>query len=462
MSSARISTLDSLLLSAEQHGDYAHLGWVAVFSAPDGVPQGLFEALAKRIGERIERAPQLRWKLATVPLGLQRAQWVEDAHFSVERHLFRAPGALAPMIDEIFSIPLRRDRPLWELWLCEEPEHGRFALIGKVHRCVLAGSGAEQLRAVVLDNARARGRARGKGGAVGSEASAERLLLSGLRDLADENLRLARRSLGALRSPLKSARGGALALRGGLRGARGLIESGRRGKAPRIRSSLRSLLVGERSRGDLETVARACGTTETEVFLAALAGALHRQTPRADAHPLEALLVSERPERRGPSRAALRTRATVLELPTDEAHALARLYRVREQMSRYARWSRLEAESLLLKIAALLPPPLRPGQESVVAGARPAEVLVVELPGPERSAAVLGCPLMHFHPIAPLTAGHELSVALTRINGSIAYSIHSDRAASPRARAVAASIERSLDELHEDAQALLAVRKKSN
>lgn len=458
MSAVRISSLDSLLLAAEEQGAYAHLGWVAVFSAPDGVPDGLFEALARRIGERIERAPQLRWKLASVPLGLQRPQWVQDRQFSVERHLFRAPGALAPMIDEIFSIPLRRDRPLWELWLCEEPERGRFALIGKLHRCVLAGSGAEQLRAIVLDSARARGRGASKAGTVGAEASAERLLLGGLLDLAGENLRLARRSLGAARSPLRSARSGALAVRGGLARARGLLEAGRRPAAPRVRSSLRSLLMGEHSREQLETVARACGTSETEVFLAALSGALRKQSTRADAHPLEALLVSEQPERNGRPRAGRGMRATTLELPTEEEHALARLYRVRDQLGRCARWSLLEAESLLAKIAALLPGPLRVARTDVLPTPRPADLLILELPGLERSAALFGCPLVGFHPIAPLTGSHELSIALTRVNGSIAYSIHSDRAAGARARSVASAIERSLEELHADARALLGAR----
>jgi diacylglycerol O-acyltransferase len=458
MSAARISTLDTLLLAAEEQGDYAHLGWVAVFSAPEGIPSGLFDALAKRIAERIERAPQLRWKLASVPLGLARPEWVRDRQFAVERHLFRAPGSIDSMAEEIFSIPLRRDRPLWEIWLCEEPEQGRFALIGKVHRCVLEGSGAKQLRAIVLDGAKGPRRGVRQADRACAEVSAEHLLLRGLRDLAEENIRLAGRSLRAARTPLASARRGAWAIGGGLERARGLLKGARQPAAGRDRSSLRSLLVGERARADLETVARACGTSETEVFLAAVAGAMRKRPTREEVEAPEALLVSEEACGHRHGKATARMRATTLELPTEEEHALARLYRVRDQLTRYARWSLLEAESLLAKLTALMPAPLKGIGAGVSPTPKSADLLIVELPGPEHTATLFGCPLKCFHPIAPLAGSHELSIALSRSNGSITYSIHSDRAAGARARALAAAIERSLDELHADARALLGAR----
>src|SRR5690606_37130019 len=67
-----------------------------------------------------------------------------------------APGGreqLDELVSDIASTPLRRDRPLWELWVAEGLAGGRVAFITKIHHCAADGVlAATQLREVLLDD----------------------------------------------------------------------------------------------------------------------------------------------------------------------------------------------------------------------------------------------------------------------------------------------------------------------
>ena len=76
------------------------------------------------IAERLPLLPPFRWRLRTVPLGLDYPYWIDDPDFDVEYHV-RELAIRTPPTDEkvgeqvarIFSRPLDRARPLWELYL---------------------------------------------------------------------------------------------------------------------------------------------------------------------------------------------------------------------------------------------------------------------------------------------------------------------------------------------------------
>ena len=53
----------------------------------------------------------------------------------------------------LMSIHLDRDRPLWETWLVEGLEGGRWALVFKVHHCMVDGIAGVELLTVLLDAA---------------------------------------------------------------------------------------------------------------------------------------------------------------------------------------------------------------------------------------------------------------------------------------------------------------------
>ncbi|NIN74475.1 MAG: wax ester/triacylglycerol synthase family O-acyltransferase, partial [Xanthomonadales bacterium] len=57
---------------------------------------------------------------------------------------------LKQVAGRIISIPLDRSKPLWELWVVEGLEGGRFAVITKIHHCMIDGIAGVDLMAVLL------------------------------------------------------------------------------------------------------------------------------------------------------------------------------------------------------------------------------------------------------------------------------------------------------------------------
>ena len=89
MSATRLSPLDSSFLEVETPDAHMHVGWVAIFSRPEGAGRAQLRAAARPHRGPAGRAPRYRQKLATVPFGLNDPLWIDDEDFDVERHVRR-------------------------------------------------------------------------------------------------------------------------------------------------------------------------------------------------------------------------------------------------------------------------------------------------------------------------------------------------------------------------------------
>src|SRR4051795_8514308 len=163
MPSDRLSPLDASFLHFEDAASHMHVASAMLFdgAAPD------YEDLLEHIGQRLHLVPRYRQRLANVPLGQGRPKWVDDEHFDLRYHVrhtaLPSPGSeyeLQVLCGRIFSQPLRRDRPLWENYLVEGLEGGRFAILSKTHHALVDGiSGLDILSVLFADEADARGEA---------------------------------------------------------------------------------------------------------------------------------------------------------------------------------------------------------------------------------------------------------------------------------------------------------------
>jgi diacylglycerol O-acyltransferase len=150
----QLTSLDAQFLALETPRIYGHVSGVLILD-PSTAPDGTLTLadLQALILERLPLIPVFRWRLAEVPFGLDHAYWVDDPDFDIDFHVRELalvpPGDQAQLEEQvarIFSRPLDRSRPLWELYLIHGLERGRVALMTKVHHAVIDGlSGAEIL-----------------------------------------------------------------------------------------------------------------------------------------------------------------------------------------------------------------------------------------------------------------------------------------------------------------------------
>ena len=113
------------------------------------------------IAARLPLVPRYRQKVRFVPLALGRPTWVDDPHFNLDYHVRRtalpAPGGdeeLRNLVGRVMSQQLDRAKPLWEMWVVEGLDDGRWALISKTHHCMVDGVSGTDLLSVILSSDR--------------------------------------------------------------------------------------------------------------------------------------------------------------------------------------------------------------------------------------------------------------------------------------------------------------------
>jgi len=149
-----LSGLDASFLYLESPSQPLHVCSILELDTST-MPGGYtFDRFRDELMLRIEAMPQFREKLADSQLNLDHPVWVEDSGFDVDRHLHRIglppPGGrteLAEICGHIASLPLQRDRPLWEMWVIEgaadpdadQGQRGRLTVMIKVHHAAADG-----------------------------------------------------------------------------------------------------------------------------------------------------------------------------------------------------------------------------------------------------------------------------------------------------------------------------------
>jgi diacylglycerol O-acyltransferase / wax synthase len=150
----RLSPLDASFLHIEDDVNHMHIGSIGVFEGPPPA----YEELTATVGGRLSLVPRYRQRVATVPFSLGRPVWVDDPHFNIEYHVRRtalpSPGGdteLRRLVGRVMSQQLDRTKPLWEIWMVEGLGDDRWAMVSKVHHCLVDGVSGTELLAVILD-----------------------------------------------------------------------------------------------------------------------------------------------------------------------------------------------------------------------------------------------------------------------------------------------------------------------
>ncbi|MEV0056339.1 wax ester/triacylglycerol synthase family O-acyltransferase [Saccharopolyspora shandongensis] len=435
MAAGEVSALDWAFLCLEQDAAPMHIGAVAVFAPHRQVdPVRIAELLA----ERAQRLARLRLRVHPSWFPPGHAYWEEHHEFRAQDHVHThqlpSPGGreeLAALVAELNAVPLDLSKPLWELHVINGLDGDRFAVLAKLHHALVDGCGAINVGLGLLDgftpepppqraaSPREPGSVLGDAWrAVGTLRRPDRLLgnvLSAASDLprtirqTSETLGIAATVLGHLRLPAADSPLHAPA-------------SGQRRVAlvPLDLQSLRRIRTRH-------------GGTTNDVALAVVTGALRRwlgtRGHLVDGLTVRALIpVSQRPHGK-PGDDNNQLSGYLCDLPVGEPDPVTRLQKVRAAMHRNKSAGPLRGPGALAVLAGRVPPiahllaaPLAGHGAGLLF-----DTVITNVPLPDIPVSLDGSTLREFYPLAPLAAGHALSVAVTQYRDTVHIGVQAHR-----------------------------------
>ncbi|GAA2090013.1 WS/DGAT/MGAT family O-acyltransferase [Actinomadura alba] len=452
----RMNALDAGFLFAEREDTPLHIGSVTVFEGPAPA----YGDLIRMILGKLARVPRYRQRVRTVPLNVGRPVWVDDPHFQILYHVRHtavpAPGGaeeLRNLAGRVLAQRLDLSKPLWEVWLVEGLEGGRWALIAKVHHCVVDGVGAGDLMTHLLDlTPDAEPPARPEPWDVEPAPSTTSLVLRGLCDAVAEPVGRWTGSA-ALAQRISDIRG-VMDFVGGLPG------SLRRASEPTARSLTgaagphRRWSWMEADLDKVKAIRKALGGTVNDVLLAAVTRGLcdllearGELTARTRVRSLVPVSV------RGDDEHAMlsnRVSGVIVTLPCGEPDPVERLRLIREQMEGLKGTHQAVGADALVRLAGYAPTLLSLASRAVLAAARPLfQVVSTNVPGPPFPLYVMGRKVVQLYPYVPIAAGVAVSVGIFSYLGRLYFGVTADFDSMPDldvfTTGVLAGIEELLD-----------------
>ena len=141
MKSYPLSGLDAAFLSAETPDTPMHTLQVLVFS---GAAAPTVEQIADQADVWLDRVPELRFRLQTVPLGLGQPVLIPDDHFDLRKQVEvvepQEGQTLDEVVSEIAGTLLPRDRALWAMTIVSGLPNNQWAAVVKIHHAFADGS----------------------------------------------------------------------------------------------------------------------------------------------------------------------------------------------------------------------------------------------------------------------------------------------------------------------------------
>ena len=452
---------DASFVLFEHRATHMHVAVLAVFEIGPlrSTTGGVDAARLLRYGQsQLAELPRYRQKLAFAPLS-GRPVWIDDSHFDLDYHLrhtaLPAPGSeddLNRMAGRVLSQPLDRDRPLWEMWLVEGLERDRFALLLKMHHCMVDGVSGVSLLTTLFRSAPDVSIPEAAAWFPREAPSPLRLVLDEAIDWASTPLALARAAAGALRTPgqtLRRARERAAsvseALRTGFHQPSVTVLERPIGPHRRIERGVLDL-------SEVKALSHQLGGKVNDVVLAIVSGAMRRFLERRG-EPLEKIdyRVVVPVNMRSPSGdpgVANRVSAFFLSLPVSEPNPLARFQTVCTETERLKSSHAAEGVDFLGQLVDRVGFPWLTGLFARLAlRVQPYSQIVSNVPGPQSPLYVLGARLLEIYPILPLFEREGLGTGLMSYDNRLCWCIVADRDVVPDLGALARDMEAAFQEL---------------
>ncbi len=494
----QLGGMDATFLNMESGSMYGHVSSMMVFEPQPGTGGAGLEITKRAILSRIDELEPYRRRLVTVPFGLDIPYWIEDPDFDIDYHVRHhavpppgSPQQLAEVVSRIIARPLDRRRPLWELYVIEGVENGKYiAQLNKIHHATIDGAAGVLLLGALLDEdpSSVPAETPPSGWPVEQLPSAVEMLSLTAREYIRRPEKVIRLGIHAVRSVAATTHNPGLAVLG---------EALARPLPGPLGKALRSRLRGDRSREDdlpklpllsaprtpfnatigphrrfayttvpledAREIRRAFGVTFNDVVMALCAATLRRYLELHDALPAEPLVAMVPISvRRADEEDLFRNRVSALtcELATDEADPVKRLMRIsRRMVEAKERFDPVSADALQ-DFTQFAPPAVAGQAMRLLSRLRiadrfnsPVNVVISNVPGPNHPLYSAGAELKHFYPVSTISDGIGLNLTVQSYNGQLDFGFVGDRDLVPDLWILVDLVHEAMKELHGCAKA---------
>ncbi|HWO63323.1 MAG TPA: wax ester/triacylglycerol synthase family O-acyltransferase [Umezawaea sp.] len=453
-----MSAMDASFYFVEDENVPMHVGSVLVFEGP--APS--YGDVIRLFLSKMDSVPRYRQRVKSLPLHVGRPVWVDDDHFQILYHVRHtavpSPGGddqLRNLAGRLFAQRLDLSKPLWEVWLVEGLENGRWAIISKVHHCMIDGVAGTDLMQLLLDWREKTELPEPKEWTPQPSPSQLDLVVDGVRDAVWTPVK----HLAAIPAFARSLRSGSELLDIG-RAVLGSLP----GTAKRLTSSTAGSLngpIGPHRRwvwakadlAEVKKIRKAVGGTVNDVILTAITHGfrelLAKRGELVEGQVVRTMVPVSMRAADEHDRLDNRVSAVLVNLPVSTLAPLERLASIREQMDDLKGSRQAAGADVLTKAGNFAAPTL------LALGSRTAmrfpqqllQTVTTNVPGPRVPLFMLGRALKEIYPYVPIASTMRISIGIFSYLDQITFGINADFDGVPDVQVLADGIRSGFDEL---------------
>jgi len=455
-----MSPLDSSFLHIENDVSHMHIGSIGIFEGPSPG----YDRVAGMVAGKLPLVPRYRQVVRFVPLDLGRPVWSDDPHFNIEYHVrhtaLPAPGGegeLRRLVGRLMSQQLDRTKPLWEIWMVEGLEEGRWAMVSKTHHCMVDGVSGTDLLSVIMDTSPEPSPPQPDDWVPDPAPARSRLAVEAVMEMVRSPYEQVRAVRAATRVPRQAlAQLGDMAQ--GVRSMAGLVR-----RTPM--STLNGPIGPHRRYGwastavdDIKTVRKGISGTFNDVVLAAVTqGFRDLLLSRGESvDRVVRTLVPVSVRGRDSSGRAIgdgsyenKVSAMFAALPVGIDDPVERLQAISAQMDGLKESKQAVAGEALTSLSGFAPPVLLAVGTRLAARApqRNINTVTTNVPGPQIPLYAGGRRMLKAYPYVPLAGQVRVGVAIFSYDGQVNYGVTGDYDSAPDIDVLCRGIEEGMDDL---------------
>lgn len=424
------------------------------------------EKVKAHIRSKLQYIPRYRQRLEWVPYD-RRPVWVDDEHFNFDYHVRHTslpkPGSdqqLRDLAGRIVSTKLDRNKPLWELWVVEGLSDDRFAVIAKIHHCMIDGLSGVDLTTILLNVApdsaieetpewKPRPAPTPSQLAVAEAARLTRRMIDGLTNVGEivkEGKSVTDRALDRSAAAISSLRSG------------WLTTSDRTPLNPDIGSNRRFDWT-EMNLDDVKAIKNTLGGSVNDVVLAITAGAVRSfliESRDYDPSHTEFRVMNPVSTRGAGQQGQMGNQVAMwlVDLPISDPDPGARYEAIKRTTSNLKETNQALGAATIVELSVGTPITLLSLASRVMGPRmRPFNMTVTNIPGPQFPMYLLESQMLANYPMVPLWAQHGMGVALFSYNGQLLWGVQADYDTLPDSEDFVAALHAAFQELQTLARA---------